>query len=250
MKIRVPNIEWSEVESAPPLEPGAAHVWQLPMEASESQLQEHVQRLSAEEQAQAYRFVRPELTRRFIMRRSLLRIVLDQYLQPLGTPLAFRFNNFGKPYLDGGGPAARILFNTSQTHEMALLAVCREHEIGIDVEYLRPISEFVQLGKRFFTSAEQQEILAMPEEKQLRAFFWIWTGKEAILKACGIGISTGLKRASIGIRTSGPHLDMLDRDLGDVRSWKLRGFVPHEDYQTTLATHSSIHQLQFLKCLI
>lgn len=236
---------WIPGRSTPALQSGEVHLWTLPLAASPERLARFLPLLSDDEQAQAVRFVRPDLTRRFIMRRALLRLVLSGYCGTLGDPLAFEWNNFGKPYLGGVHRATGILFNTSQSHEVALLAVSRDHEIGVDVEHVRSVSEFESLSRRFFMEAEVQSIMTWSPQDRLRAFFWIWTGKEAILKACGIGIATGLRRATIEIAANGPRLGYLDSTLGSAEHWQLTAFWPQPDYVATLAASVAQRELRF-----
>ena len=239
--------EWRVLEQPPALAAGEAHVWSLPLEASDELLRQMLPLLTAAEQRQAYRFVRPELTRRFITRRALLRQLLAAYAAVPPDQLLYGSNNFGKPFLLSPPHAGSVRFNTSQSHEAALLAVVRDREIGVDVERVRPMSDFRQLGRRFFTAAEQLSIEKHPAGEQLQAFFWVWTGKEAILKACGIGISTGLQRGIVAVGERGPELIELDPALGSVSQWRLVALQPTPGYVAALAIDSEIHSLRYLQ---
>ena len=156
-------------------------------------------------------------------------------------------NNFGKPFLLSPPHASSVRFNTSQSHEAALVAVVRDQEIGVDVERVRPMSDFRQLGRRFFTAAEQLSIETHPAEEQLQAFFWVWTGKEAILKACGIGISTGLQRGIVAVGERGPELIELDPALGAASQWRLVPLRPTPGYVATLAIDSGIDLIRYFQ---
>ena len=56
--------------------------------------------------------------------------------------------------------------------------------IGLDIEKIRPCSE----GLFRKTAAEKEWGLAESERNSSTIFFRYWTAKEAVLKACGIGI--------------------------------------------------------------
>ena len=60
-------------------------------------------------------------------------------------------------------------------------------------EAIRPQVDWQALARRFFTLSEVQQLDELPAGEQLSAFFRIWTGKEAYLKACGAGLSLPLR---------------------------------------------------------
>jgi 4'-phosphopantetheinyl transferase len=69
-----------------------------------------------------------------------------------------------------------------------MIGFARGCAVGIDVEELREVSHLEQIARRFFHSCETSRVLASPPSAQNLAFLRCWTGKEAILKAVGIGI--------------------------------------------------------------
>lgn len=80
-----------------------------------------------------------------------------------------------------------MYFNISHSGEYAVAAVS-EYEIGIDIEKIRPYRNGV--AKRCF-SEKEKELLQNRNEKE-KIFFYIWTLKEAYLKATGEGITRDL----------------------------------------------------------
>ena len=77
-------------------------------------------------------------------------------------------------------------FNLSHSEERAVLAISDTAEVGIDLEHVRPI-EHVDLARRYFHPDEMAAITASARyEEQRRAFFRIWTLKEAVVKALGM----------------------------------------------------------------
>jgi phosphopantetheinyl transferase len=78
----------------------------------------------------------------------------------------------------------------------------------------------------------------------------VWTGKEAILKACGIGIATGLQRATILLDGEGPRLAPLDADLELVSAWRLVAFRPAPGYVATLAVSAGVQVLRYSELLV
>src|SRR5207253_2715487 len=73
--------------------------------------------------------------------------------------------------------------------ELALIAVCMERELGVDLEKIRSISESARIVESYFTPAELAQFMALDPSRRDEAFLRGWTRKEAILKAKGVGLA-------------------------------------------------------------
>lgn len=91
----------------------------------------------------------------------------------------------GKPYLEDHPD---IFFNLSHCRGLAVCGIS-DSEIGTDCELIRPYSK--NAAKKVFSDSEIDFVLKnnAPDE----SFFRIWTLKEALGKAMGTGIFSGLK---------------------------------------------------------
>jgi 4'-phosphopantetheinyl transferase len=159
--------------------------------------------LSDDERARQRSFVSPDLRRRFGAARAGLRTLLGRHLDLDPRRLAFSANEFGKPRLAGDG---QIHFSLSHCEERAVLAISDTADVGIDLECERPI-EHVDLAKRYFHPNEVAAIAASRDEaEQRRAFFLVWTLKEAVVKALGTGLSTPLDSFEVEIGASTSRL--------------------------------------------
>jgi 4'-phosphopantetheinyl transferase len=159
--------------------------------------------LSDDERARQRSFVSPDLRRRFGAARAGLRTLLGRHLDLDPRSLAFVTNEFGKPRLAGNG---HVHFNLSHCEERAVLAISDAAAVGIDLECERPI-EHVDLAKRYFHPNEVAAIAASRDEaEQRRAFFLVWTLKEAVVKALGTGLSTPLDSFEVEIGASTSRL--------------------------------------------
>ena len=67
------------------------------------------------------------------------------------------------------------------------VAIALEPTLGIDIEQVRPLPERDAIVTEFFLPAQQKEFFSVPEEQRDRAFFTLWTRREATLKAGGSG---------------------------------------------------------------
>lgn len=147
--------------------------------------------LAPAERSRAERLVRPRDGRRFVRCRGALRTILGQLLDLPAAAVEFQVGPGGKPVLRSESESDRpaIRFNVSHSGELALIAVSRRRELGVDVEMTRPISQADRIVESYFTAAERAEFLAAPEADRPAAFIRGWTRKEAILKAQGVGLA-------------------------------------------------------------
>jgi 4'-phosphopantetheinyl transferase len=124
---------------------------------------------------------------------------LSRYLRLNPTSVEFVVGPNGKPYLAGG----QFAFNVSHTGDLALIAVGRGCDIGVDLERLETITDSTQLAAQFFREEEIEALSRACPTTLSSMFLTMWVRKEAILKAEGIGIGSGLKVLV-------PHLTLTD----------------------------------------
>jgi phosphopantetheinyl transferase len=91
----------------------------------------------------------------------------------------------GKPFLPGGPH-----FNLSHSGDLALVAVCADAPVGVDLEAARVLRNREGLARRM-CSERELEFLAGAEDANA-ALLRLWVRKEAVAKAEGGGISTAL----------------------------------------------------------
>jgi 4'-phosphopantetheinyl transferase len=154
--------------------------------------------LDVEERKCADRFYLEKHRRRFIVARAVLKGLIAQYLQISAASVKFVLGDRGKPALDQSIAADGLQFNLSHSHEYALYGFVCDRQIGVDLEYLRPIKDAVDLAQRFFCQREYQAISQLPDDNQkASAFLRYWTAKEAFLKGIGAGIAGGLDQVEM-----------------------------------------------------
>jgi 4'-phosphopantetheinyl transferase len=129
--------------------------------------------------------------------RRATRLLLDHALAELGSPLRSETCLFaepsGRPVLRGANaPQVSI----SHAYGLIAVAVARTGGVGVDVEGLRPLPALA-LARRWFLEEEAGWLSAQPEELRGRGFLWLWTQKEAMGKALGIGLRDGCTRIAV-----------------------------------------------------
>jgi 4'-phosphopantetheinyl transferase len=178
-------------------------VWSWSLEAEPLSFAAAEALLSEDEKARGRSFVTASLRHRFVAGRARLRSLLGEHLGLDPRALVFAENAFGKPRLTDH---PSVHFSLSHSGDRAVLAVSERHEMGIDIERVRPL-DHLDLARRYFHPNEVSAIEAVkaPDE-QLLAFFRIWTLKESVVKAVGKGLSIPLDTFEVSIATSLPSM--------------------------------------------
>ncbi len=214
--------------AAVPLQPGVLHLVRARLDAPPWPREHLAAVLSDDERARIARFRFPHLQRRHEAATGLLRRVLARIVDRDPADLRFEVGEHGKPHLPGG-PA----FNQSHSGEWWMLGVASEGRVGVDVEVHRTLHDLDDLARNTFHPAEADDVLNEPSpEERTRAFFRVWSRKEAFIKAVGRGLSYPLAGFRVSARAEPPReILAIDDPADDVRGWCMRS-VP---WDSTLA---------------
>jgi len=225
------------------LEAGELHIWRVPLDLDPERLERLAAHLDADEERRARRFVRRRHGQRFRAGRGALREIVAAYLGDEAEDLRFEYGPRGKPRLGGDPPP--LSFNLAHSHGLALCAVCREGEVGVDIERLRPIEQARGIAESFFSSRESRFLETLEGAGEHTAtFFHLWTCKEAYLKACGKGLSGPLREVEVSLPT---HAQPCYEGIGgaDATTWTLRTFVPGEEFLGAVAIERPVESYRF-----
>jgi 4'-phosphopantetheinyl transferase len=210
------------------------HLWRAWLDQPGWLVQRFTQTLSKDEQQRAGRFHFASDRRRFVVGRAILRAILGQYLGVEPGQVQFSYGPKGKPSLLQRD--TQLCFNVSHSRELVLYAVTLGREVGVDVEYIRPMSDAEQITERFFSPQECAAFSALPAEQKPEGFFNCWTRKEAYLKACGDGITRPLDQFSVSLIPGEPaRLLRVEGDSGETSRWRLKALTPAPDYVAAIA---------------
>jgi len=179
----------------------SAHVWRLNVgEAAPPVPWEGF--LIAEERDRAARFHFEADRRRFGKARGGLRYLLGRYLKRDPLEILLVTDENGRPRLDTAHrletvDQAPISFSVSHSGDVGLIAVSSRGPIGVDVEKIREDFSGEKIAARFFSEGENLNLAKLSPQERKRAFFDLWTLKEAFFKAKGEGLLLPLNRFEI-----------------------------------------------------
>ena len=97
----------------------------------------------------------------------------------------------GKPRFSHDSP---WYFSLSHSGRYGICALS-EAPVGVDIQECRPIRTET-LANRYFTADESEYLMSLSPEKRDMMFYRLWTAKESVLKAEGVGLS-GLSQVPI-----------------------------------------------------
>jgi 4'-phosphopantetheinyl transferase len=232
----------SKVRCLPPpqdlsLLPDEFHIWRIGLIRTESELQNLIATLSSDEIIRAKRFYFEQDRRRFIAGRGILRTILSRYLGIEPQAVTFAYESRGKPLLIQD-TNSKISFNLSHSQDLAICGVSLDHNLGVDLEFIRAIDNVESLAERFFTSREYDNIKSLPPNQQQKIFFRYWTCKEAFLKATGVGIGE-LEAIEISLSPENPARIVTDEINKKNEQWNLTEISIDEKYVAATVINNS-----------
>jgi 4'-phosphopantetheinyl transferase len=143
----------------------------------------------------------------------------------------------GKPQLAARAETTDLQFNLAHSGELALVAVTRGCEVGVDAEQLRPIVHWQDIATRYFHPSESGAIDAVEPSARNEAFLRCWTRKEAILKALGVGLGHSLASFVVPIDEPAGQWVELPKPVGSApRRYWLQSMVQFPGYVAAVAT--------------
>jgi 4'-phosphopantetheinyl transferase len=218
------------------LSPGEIHVWSINLDPPPDRVDQLSRLLADDEQARAARFRFDRHRRQYAVGRGALRTLLAVYLGTRPELVRFTYGPRGKPFLAEPLAASGLQFNLSNSDEMALVGLVQGVEIGIDIEYLKPMPDCEQISERFFSLSEREVLRGLPREVKEEGFFNCWTRKEAYLKAVGEGLAAPLDSFDVTLAPGDPpRMLTLEGDAARAARWHFRHFRPAEKYIGALA---------------
>jgi 4'-phosphopantetheinyl transferase len=190
--------------------------------------------LSAPERERAGRIRDASARDHFVLAHALARTALARAAAVDPGRIALRIGPRGKPEIDAPPEARPFRFNLSHTDGLAACAIARSAAVGVDVEARDRSVDPLPLAARFFAPAETAVLRALGDEPRRQRFLAVWTLKEALLKAIGVGIAGGLARVAFDLDAEPPRL-LAGGVAGDPARWQLLVLAPTPRHLLALA---------------
>lgn len=165
----------------------------------------------------------------------------EQLAAITGVPAAalqFEENEYGKLKLAGANPH----FSLSHEGSWTALAVCKQAEVGIDLEAIKPLNREEMDWP--LSPVERQHLSEVTPEDLPQAFFRYWTLKEAFIKGLGLGVSFPLEDFDMTPFGETPGLLRVHRDPETVRNWVFEACEIRPGLRFALAVNSGGRKLK------
>lgn len=144
--------------------------------------------INKEELKRAQRYYHKKDHDRFIICRTILKLLLEQHTNILATKINIKVDPNKKPYVN---TTPNLFFNISHSGAYAAMAFSNT-QVGIDIEKIKSKPIEREIITSIFNNTEANLIINAPNTNQL--FYKLWTRKEALAKASGTGIDNHFKK--------------------------------------------------------
>jgi len=218
------------------LPPDTLHVWLADLIQAEACAERLERMLGPREIERANRFRFPHLRRNYVARQGILRDLIGRYTGTAGADVQFVFGDMGKPALAAN---STLQFNMSHSQHLALYGFMWNHEIGVDIEFERPLADLADIANASFAAEEVASLFSLPPDQRITAFIKCWSRKEAFIKAVGAGLSFPLDAFAVTLTPDVPaKLLRVDPQPAWVSQWRYATFDVLGKYAAAaLVTH-------------
>lgn len=137
-----------------------------------------------------------------------------------------KYTEYSRPYID-----ENVDFNISHSGSVVVCCISKNRVLGVDVEEVREI-EFDNFTN-VMSQSQWNEIFSMSDPRKL--FFNMWTQKESVVKAIGLGLSLPLEEIYI------------ENDMATLydETYYLKNLQLHESYAANIASDKGIGEVNY-----
>ncbi len=213
---------------------GELHIWRYTVNEQDYVAEKNTPILSTEEREKAARFIQEKHAIKYVCNHRFMRNVLAAYLNISAAEIKFSHTELGKPYVEN----SNLFFNLSHRNKYGLLAIFKDAEVGVDVEYIKELQDVATFSSYSFSEQEKAMIFnngnANPE-----ILFTFWAFKEAFIKATGTGLSVDISKINLA--------DFFDKETcvmpDDKKLWTLKRLEIEAGYKAAFATTAKVDKL-------
>jgi 4'-phosphopantetheinyl transferase len=230
------EVYWQPPPAEFSLDAKRIHVWRIWLDLPDDQLEFLRRTLSPDQlkKAKKFRFQRDQ--KRFIATHGCTRKILSNYLSLPPVLISYVHNEFGKPELADEINPEKLHFNLSHSEDIALLGISSGKRVGVDIERIVPNRATEEVARRFFSPSEVDQIVSLPEDQQIPAFYRCWTRKEAYIKTRGEGMSIPLDQFEVSCSPEEiPKILHVQGDRDEASRWSIHHIEPLKGYVAALA---------------
>jgi 4'-phosphopantetheinyl transferase len=204
-------------------------LWSLPVTSSIRG--EDFAILSEGERQRAGRLHREHDRAAFMAARAALRRSLSVRLGQLPAAVHIKDDRGSKPTFPDLPPSTDV--SLSHGPGRMLIAICDGARVGVDLELVAPFD--LDLAETICSSNELAALAALPSHDRGRALTRLWTRKEAVTKAVGVGVAIDLKTLEVSLDVS-PRLVRYDMEA--VADWDMTCPPLGPAWETALAVEA------------
>lgn len=116
----------------------------------------------------------------------------------------------------------RLAISLASSGDHVLLVAGWGARLGVDLEVLQPLPDLVPLSRTVLHPVEQHALSRLPLRERAHQFLQLWTRKEALLKASGMGLSWDPRRINALGRMAGSAHHQLKLDDSLHQTWTVQ----------------------------
>ena len=222
------------------LSAGDVHVWLArPGTAHRTDLWLSI--LAASERARLGAFRQAADRELFLLSRIVLRTSLSLYEPVAPGDWRFAAAANGRPHVAAPAGRGDIGFSISHTPGLVAIAIGRTGRLGVDVESLHSMSEVLNIAPTMMTTRELNELATHAESDHTYHLLRHWVLKEALSKACSLGLAMPFNRVGFDLAGKDPKLCMAPEELvGDHARWNFTELNLGSGHVGALATEPGL----------
>jgi len=138
-----------------------------------------------------------------------------------------RYNEFGRPFIENGH------ISISHSHDIIVIAIDKNHPVGIDVEYKSPKITAI---KHKFISKDDQKLIDFEDETQLTI---VWSIKEAVYKMEDIPALSFKENIHVKIEDNLSYVNV--NKEGIIQEYTFQ-YILRPNYILTYCTHGDLNK--------